>query len=155
MMRLFFLAFLVFRMSFSSVHGQHVTCERSFYKLGCFQDRTWSRSMSKLLINDRGRSSQSQQIDWKNWEAYMHGLACRCAQTASQHGYTMFGLQHYGECWSGPGSCDQYTLHGESQLCIGKNFTMCNINDEGECVGKANANFVYLLLEEPEKEVGI
>ena len=24
---------------------------------------------------------------------------------------------------------------------------MCDLNDESECIGKANANFVYLLLE--------
>lgn len=59
----------------------------------------------------------------------------------------MFGLQHYGECWSGPDSCDLYSRHGDSQLCIGKNYTRCDINDESECVGESNANFVYLLLE--------
>lgn len=59
----------------------------------------------------------------------------------------MFGLQYYGECWSGPESCDQYDRHGDSQLCIGKNHTRCNIDDESECVGEGNVNFVYLLLE--------
>lgn len=74
-------------------------------------------------------------------------LACRCAQAASSLGYTMFGLQNYGECWSGSESCDQYSRHGDSQLCIGQNYTMCDINDDNECIGKGGANFVYLLLE--------
>ena len=59
----------------------------------------------------------------------------------------MFGLQYYGECWSGPDSCDQYSRYGDSQLCIGKNYTRCDVNDDSECVGEGNANFVYLLLE--------
>ena len=59
----------------------------------------------------------------------------------------MFGLQNYGECWSGSDACDQYSRHGDSQLCIGANYTMCDINDDSECTGQGNANFVYLLLE--------
>ena len=54
---------------------QHVTCERSYYKLGCYQDRQWSRAMSKLLISDRVESNQGQSVDWINWEDYLHGLA--------------------------------------------------------------------------------
>ena len=54
--------------------GQHVTCERSYYKLGCYQDRQWSRAMSKLLISDRVESNQGQSVDWINWEDYLHGL---------------------------------------------------------------------------------
>ena len=63
------------------------------------------------------------------------------------HSYTMFGLQNYGECWSGSDACDQYSRHGDSKLCIGNNYTMCDLNDDRECIGKGNANFVYLLLE--------
>lgn len=66
----------------------------------------------------------------------------------------MFGLQYYGECWSGPESCDQYSRHGDSQLCIGKNYTRCDIDDESECVGESNVNFVYLLLEGESSEYG-
>lgn len=155
-MPLFFTLLVLFgSTSFISGSGQHVTCERSYYKLGCYQDRQWSRAMSELLISDRVESNQGQRVDWNNWEDYLHGLACRCSQAASQRGYTMFGLQHYGECWSGPDSCDLYSRHGDSQLCIGKNYTRCDINDESECVGESNANFVYLLLEEPEEEHGI
>ena len=67
----------------------------------------------------------------------------------------MFGLQNYGECWSGSDACDQYSRHGDSKLCIGNNYTMCDLNDDGECIGKGNANFVYLLLEgKPLKTLG-
>ena len=76
-----------------------------------------------------------------------HSLACRCAKAASSRGYTMFGLQNYGECWSGPDACDQYSRHGDSHLCIGQNYTLCDINDNNECIGKGDTNFVYLLLE--------
>jgi len=108
--------------------------------------------MSQLLITDRDPSASKygKSVDWHDWENYLHGLACRCAQAASSLGYTMFGLQNYGECWSGSESCDQYSRHGDSQLCIGQNYTMCDINDDNECIGRGGANFVYLLLEEPE-----
>ena len=67
----------------------------------------------------------------------------------------MFGLQNYGECWSGSDACDQYSRHGDSNLCIGNNYTTCDLNDDSECIGKGNANFVYLLLEgKPLKTLG-
>ncbi|CAH3126487.1 unnamed protein product, partial [Porites lobata] len=143
--------------SLESATGQQSTCEQSYYKLGCYQDRRWIRAMSELLINDRDPTSAKygMPVDWHNWNDYLQSLACRCAQAALNHSYIMFGLQNYGECWSGSDACDQYSRHGDSKLCIGNNYTMCDLNDDSECIGKGNANFVYLLLEgKPLKTLG-
>ena len=53
----------------------HVTCERDFYKLGCFMDKRWERTMPNLLITDRDISSPHshlKSIDWNNWNEYIH-----------------------------------------------------------------------------------
>lgn len=59
----------------------------------------------------------------------------------------MFGLQYYGECWAGSGSCGTYDTFGKSQLCYGKNYTKCDNDEATECVGGPHANYVYLLTE--------
>ena len=59
----------------------------------------------------------------------------------------MFGLQFYGECWGGPGACQSHSKHGESNHCVGQNFTPCDLDADSECVGEGNSNFVYLLLD--------
>lgn len=61
---------------FYAVSAQHTTCERSYYKLGCYQDRRWARTMSQLLITDRDPSSSKygKSVDWHDWENYLHGF---------------------------------------------------------------------------------
>ena len=76
--------------------GQHVTCERSYYKLGCYQDRQWSRAMSELLISDRGESKQGQSVDWNNWEDYLHGLAHNASEEGLIFCYPAFSCLSYG-----------------------------------------------------------
>ena len=59
----------------------------------------------------------------------------------------MFGLQFYGECWSGPFAEFNYSRDGKSKRCIMNlyNPTDCVQGQERECVGKKNTNYIYKL----------
>ena len=72
-------------------------------------------------------------------------LACRCAEATRKSGFKVFGLQNYGECWSGAGAENTYNREGNSSTCIMflRNPPTCDINNPQECVGRENVNFVY------------
>lgn len=65
----------------------------------------------------------------------------------------MFGLQFYGECWSGsnrpPLGSDSYS---ESKKCISFQYEKCQNNDPNECVGEAMTNYVYRIMEGKKKD---
>ena len=74
-------------------------------------------------------------------------LACRCAERALQKGYNYFGLQFYGECWSGPFAEFNYSRAGVSDRCIMnlKKPTACVQAQDQECVGQQLTNYIYKL----------
>ena len=79
----------------------NTTCSLPYEKVGCFHDLHKSqRPLPSLLMTDRDESDETfsgKSIDWKNWDVYVSGLACRCAKKAHEKGMTFFGLQFYGE----------------------------------------------------------
>lgn len=71
------------------------------------------------------------EIDWYNLNKTIHA----CAKKVDQHcGWTYFGVQFYGECWSGANGGETYNKHGSSAACV-------------QGVGKENTNYVYRLIE--------
>ena len=78
-------------------------------------------------------------------------LACRCAQESGAKGYSHFGLQFYGECFSDPGAADRFDLYGKSKGCMGFKHEQCDDEDSNECVGGPNKNYVYRIVEEEGK----
>lgn len=80
------------------------------------------RPLPKLLKNFRS------QIDWYN----LNKIINACAKQAKENGYLYFGVQFYGECWSGPLAHMTYNKDGPSTECIAG-------------VGKGFANSVYML----------
>ena len=67
-------------------------CKVAFEAIGCYGDTTVSpRPLPELIMNDRSI------IDWKNWDSFLEGLACRCAEKTLEKGYDTFGLQSYGK----------------------------------------------------------
>lgn len=75
-------------------------------------------------------------------------LACRCAKESSTKGHSHFGLQYYGECWSDPQAADKFDRYGESEDCMGFGFKQCDDEESSECVGGADKNYVYRVVEE-------
>ena len=74
----------------------------------------------------------------------MFSLACECAKKTREKGWGYFGLQYYGECWSGPSV--QYDRDGSSNQCVGNDFKSCDETSESECVGKRFTNYIYQLI---------
>ncbi|XP_073238208.1 collagen alpha-1(XIV) chain-like [Porites lutea] len=114
-----------------------------------------------MLLNDRDRYSkyheQGYLLNWHKWKESIHSLACRCAERALQKGYNYFGLQFYGECWSGPFAEFNYSRAGVSDRCIMnhddgqpttvnlKKPTACVQAQDQECVGQQLTNYIYKL----------
>ncbi|KAL9987882.1 hypothetical protein ACROYT_G002260 [Oculina patagonica] len=97
-----------------------------YEKVGCFKDTMEKpRPLPVLVKNYRWPS----QIDWKNLDRTIRA----CAKEVKKAGYLYFGLQFYGECWSGPQAHSTYDEDGKSKHCM-------------LGVGKERANFVYKLV---------
>ena len=77
----------------------------------------------------------------------LFSLLCECAQVAKEAGYKYFGLQFYGECWSGPGEL-RYNKYGKSKKCIDGNFRSkkCTSPNGNRCTGQEHANYVYQII---------
>ena len=70
-----------------------------------------------------------------------------CAAQASRNGFTVFGLQFFGECWSGANASQTYAKDGPSQLCLmaasEREFKKCNDASIEPCLGVDFKNYVY------------
>ncbi|KAK2574277.1 hypothetical protein P5673_000422 [Acropora cervicornis] len=89
--------------------------------IGCFRDER-SRALPDLVKNLRGT------IDWN----HMERTVASCAKAVQAKGYKYFGLQFYGECWSGGIVYDKYGVSPPESCWKG--------------VGKQWANFVYKII---------
>lgn len=81
---------------------------------------------------------------------FLFRLACRCAIESRDKGYSHFGLQFYGECWSDSQAADKFDRYGKSSSCVGAGYRECDDVNSGECVGGNNLNYVYRIVEEGE-----
>ncbi|XP_068721046.1 pancreatic secretory granule membrane major glycoprotein GP2-like [Montipora capricornis] len=96
--------------------------------VGCFKDDTSEPRPLPVLVKNFRRPPQ---VDWNN----LNNTIKACAERVKKAGYLYFGLQFYGECWSGPRAYLTYDEDGKSNRC-----------EYG--VGKGFANFVYRLVFE-------
>lgn len=79
-------------------------------------------------------------------------LACRCENATRARGWKVFGLQFYGECWSGQSGESTFNKYGVAnpKKCIQElvdPFPPCNKSKDMECVGTQSTNYVYRLKE--------
>ena len=77
-----------------------------FESLGCFKDSR-PRSLPLLVENLR------KYIDWNN----MTKTVRACAELVQRRGLAIFGIQFYGECWSGVDAWKTYDKYGPSKNC--------------------------------------
>ena len=75
-----------------------------------------------------------------------HSLACSCANVTRSKGFTYFGLQFFGECWSGVKPGIGYNHDGDANGCVGSNPMLPCEPKHPVCVGRAKRNFVYKLV---------
>jgi len=88
--------------------------------LGCFKDTGTTRAFSELLKIFHGQNYAK--------------IIQECAALAKSKGYTVFGIQYFGECWSGNNGHKTYNRNGPSKHCA-------------DGIGKDWSNFVYEILE--------
>ena len=124
-----FLPVFFFRLTQNEEHSTGHELPKSnipeFKPVGCFRDHGRSpRPLPKLIANFRGH------IDWRN----LNNTIAECARRTSEKGLSHFGLQFYGECWSGVNAYRTYNKQGNSSKCI-------------YGVGKKKANFVYAFVK--------
>lgn len=94
--------------------------------IGCFKDHSPSERPLPVMI-DNFRSVLVNNPLTKDTAAL---IVSKCAKIASKRGFNTFGIQYYGECWSGPTANMTYSKDGISSDCQHK-------------VGLQNSNYVY------------
>ncbi|XP_031550039.1 uncharacterized protein LOC116287487 isoform X2 [Actinia tenebrosa] len=126
-------------------------CDIPIESLGCYSDRhiKGARPFPNYVLTDRVDSTRGDifthvLLDWRNWDTYMPQLACRCAKKAKSLGHTTFGVQYYGECWTGNNADYTYDRDKSSKNCIDKCYEPCKPYEK-YCSGKQFANYVYRL----------
>lgn len=117
-----------------------------YEKVGCFRDKhTTPRPLPKLIANLRGF------LDWSDLKQMIKSTVLFCAEAASRNGLDVFGLQYYGECWSGANPGQTYSVDGPSADCLMAESKIglksCNDALNEECTGVNFTNYVYRLLK--------
>ncbi|XP_077978220.1 uncharacterized protein LOC144433736 [Glandiceps talaboti] len=79
----------------------------SYVNLGCWKD-TRKRAMESLEGTDDTLGQR-----YKNREDAIQ----KCLTVAASRGYTVFGVQHGGQCFSGPNAENSFNRHGPSTRC--------------------------------------
>ena len=73
-----------------------------------------------------------------------------CAKAASRNGFHIFGLQFFGECWSGVNAAQTYAKDGPSNRCLmavnSVELRECNDASHEACVGVEFTNYVYRII---------
>ena len=85
--------------------------------------------------------------------AFSLSLACKCAALAKELGFPGFGLEYYGECYAKTQEeIDALTKGADAKkhLCVGdQTYTVCEESHDF-CVGKDNAQAVYVFGKDEE-----
>lgn len=75
---------------------------------------------------------------------------CDCIEKVKEKGYSVFGLQFYGECWSGAMVSCTYQKFGQTKTCVNENMAQCKNDGDLLCSGNsATATYVYILNDTP------
>lgn len=114
-------------------------CDHPLEPIGCFKDVSKDRAMLNLTLNER------QKIDWNNWKNYLPEFICRCAKVAYEKGYSVIGIQFYGECWAGDEAHLNYDKYGPSDTCVNTRYKK-NEKKNSKCEpysGTDLSNYVY------------
>lgn len=78
---------------------------------------------------------------------YLFSLVCRCATAAANKGYSFFGIQFYGECWSSADAAQRLNIYGVSNKCVDTDYKAgCDKVNDKPCAGVAHVNFVYQIV---------
>ncbi|XP_028411678.1 uncharacterized protein LOC114534430 [Dendronephthya gigantea] len=145
--------------------AEHMKCNRTSYdKIACFKRNSHRgfRLFEILVMTDRDWSATQYggvDIDWNNWENYIHGFACRCLERLKDlvkttgKKYHHFSMLNYGECWTSEDVIYDLTQLDLDETCVGDDFLLCQREAESECFGREESQFVYHVNYEDEPVV--
>lgn len=79
--------------------------------LGCWRDISTKRALPSLekthhILSDPYKKRSNPIL--------------KCAQVANDRGFTIFGIQHGGQCFAGHNGDKTFSMYGPSNLCKGK-----------------------------------
>ncbi|KAJ7394272.1 hypothetical protein OS493_000074 [Desmophyllum pertusum] len=112
-----------------------------YVKVGCFRDS--SRPLPELIEKRR-------PFNWGTPQESINRAVLLCAEEVSKKGFTIFGLQFYGECWSGENAAQTYDRDGRSDQCemaVNNKLEPCNGDSDETCTGVGWTNYVYRITE--------
>lgn len=139
--------------SFGTVEKRLAQVGDSIYSIYCCPKFHWWYVGTQHVQMQRDCNVKKQIIVTRQI-IFVFSLACRCAERARQKGYTVFGLQFWGECWSAPNINGEVNFN-RSGVALDKKCVMnlnkpteCVQSSDQECVGKHWTNYVYKLKED-------
>ena len=78
-------------------------------------------------------------------------FVCDCIQKVNYKGYSVFGLQFYGECWSGHRAGCSYDKFGKTSGCVNENHAKCSDDSTMLCSGNSPKHtYVYVPADTPD-----
>ncbi|XP_065676432.1 uncharacterized protein LOC105848164 isoform X3 [Hydra vulgaris] len=96
-----------------SKNCRSVSSQHPFSKVGCYNDFgsiSGKRPFSKYV-------SYRSLIDWNNKKTSLKNITMLCSSYAQNNGFEYFGIEFWGECWTGATTDINYTRDGESNRC--------------------------------------
>jgi len=137
------------------------TCDRkTFSKVGCYKRDT--SLLSDMILNGRETTKEympeSGLISWRQYNDYIHSLACECAEKAKSLKYAFFAIGFYGECFAGKDRTRIVTSLAQStqsSQCIKGDFQKCEASSGAgshECVGSASHEYIYSIQEDTNSD---
>ena len=76
---------------------------------------------------------------------------CDCIHKVNKKGYSVFGLQFYGECWSGPRAGCSYEKFGKTKGCVNEYKDTCSDDSGLLCSGDSPTHtYVYVPADRPD-----
>ena len=79
---------------------------------------------------------------------------CDCVNKVNKKGYSVFGLQFYGECWSGPRVGCNYKKFGQANECVNEKLKICSDSTSRLCAGHSSQEtYVYVPTYPPPVEL--
>ncbi|XP_065641782.1 uncharacterized protein LOC105848164 isoform X2 [Hydra vulgaris] len=96
-----------------SKYCRSVSSQQPFSKVGCFND-FGSISGKRPFPNYVNYRSL---IDWSNQKTSFENITMLCSSYAKNNGFEYFGIEFWGECWTGATTDINYARDGESNRC--------------------------------------
>ena len=107
--------------------------------------------MSKsCIIYIKRKAKIIQTLYLKICLLFLSRFVCDCVKRVNLKGYSVFGLQFYGECWSGPSDACTYNRFGKGSGCVNEKMKRCSDKSSLLCSGDTVEHvYAYVRADSP------